>query len=76
MIDNLPNSIEELYLLEYFNLELNNLPNSIKLISVHEKSKYNKELNNLPSSLEKLYLPDKYNKEINNINVKCQIIYH
>ena len=45
VIDNLPNSIEELYLLDKFNLELNNLPNSIKIISLH--CGYNKKLNNI-----------------------------
>ena len=72
----MPNSIEELYLLYQFDLELNNLPSSIKLISFDSNSKYNKELNNLPSSLEKIILPKKYNKEIKNIYLKCQIIYH
>ena len=86
IIDYLPNSIEELYLGEKFNLELNNLhpnasvsearmllcwPNSIKKISYDPGSNYNKELNNLPKSLEKLYLPKNYNKEIKNINPKC-----
>ena len=73
IIDYLPNSIEELYLGYYFNLELNDLPNSIKIISFNKNSKYNKELNNLPKSLEKLYLPKNYNMKIKNINAKCAI---
>ena len=76
LIDNLPNSIEELYLLNKFYLELNNLPNSIKIISFYKDSKYNKELNNLPLSIEKIYLPNNYQKKINNINSKCLIIYN
>ena len=58
------------------NLELNNLPNSIKIISFERHSKYNKELNNLPLSIEKIDLPYNYNKKINNINSKCLIIYN
>ena len=74
LIENLPDSIVELHLLENFNLELSNLPSSIKTISFHKNSSYNKELNNLPKSLEKLYLPQKYNIEIKTIYPKCQII--
>ena len=70
----MPNSIEELYFEFNFNLELNDLPNSIKIISLNKYSCYDKNLNNLPKSLEKLYLPKKYNKEIKNINQSCQII--
>jgi len=73
IIDYLPNSIEELYLGSNFNLELNDLPNSIRILSFDYYSKYNKELNNLPKSLEKLYLPKNYNIEIKNINPKCVI---
>ena len=77
IINYLPNSIEELYLGYYFNLELNDLPNSIRILSFDYDSdydsEYNKELNNLPKSLEKLYLPKKYNMEIKNINPKCII---
>ena len=60
IIDYLPNSIEELYLGYNFDLELNDLPNSIKILLFDCDSKYNKELNNLPKSLEKLYLPTNY----------------
>ena len=73
IIDYLPNSIEGLFLGQYFNLELDNLPNSIKIILFDKDSKYNKELNNLPKSLSKLYLPKKYDKEIINIDQKCVI---
>ena len=70
---NIPNSIEELYLGRKFDLELNNLPNSIKILSFDKESEYKKELNNLPKSLSKLYLPEKYDKEIKNINPTCMI---
>ena len=75
IINNLPNGVEELVLGYNFNLDLNDLPNSIKIISFDPNSFYYKELNNLPKSLEKLYLPEKYDKEIKNINSNCQIIY-
>ena len=75
LIENLPNSIEELYLLKDFDLELNNLPSSIKLISFDKNNNYDKDLNNLPSSLEKIILPKKYNNKIYNININCQFSY-
>jgi len=62
-----------LHLGKHFDSELNNLPNSIKIISFEKESRYNKELNNLPKSLSKLYLPENYNKEIKNINSECVI---
>jgi hypothetical protein len=58
LIDNLPNSIEELNLGIQFNLPLDNLPSSIKSIKFNKQSKYNKPLYNLPSLLEILELPD------------------
>jgi hypothetical protein len=73
IIDNLPNSIEELYFGYNFDSGLNNLPNSIKMISFDKDSEYNKELNNLPKSLLELYLPKKYDKKIMNINEECVI---
>ena len=72
--DYLPNTIEELYLDKNFNLDLNDLPSSIKILSFNSESDYNKDLNNLPQSLEKLYLPSNYNKKIINLNPNCQII--
>jgi len=53
-MENLPNNIEELYLSCYFDLELNNLQNSIKIISFDPHSFYRKELNNLPHFLHLL----------------------
>ena len=74
LIENLPNSIEELNFGLYFYLELNNLPNSIKIIRFNEESYYKKELTNLPKQLEILYLPKKYNIDLTNINSDCKII--
>ena len=64
-LDNLPNEVEELVLGYYVNLELNNLPTSIKKISIRNEL-YDHELNNLPNSLELLELPPTYNKIIKN----------
>ena len=69
----MPNGIEELYFGYHFNLELNNLPNSIKTISFDKESYYNRDLNNLPKSLLKLYLPEKYDKKIINVSKECVI---
>ena len=65
IVENLPNSIVELVLCYDFDLELNNLPTSIKKISIRNPN-YNKELNNLPYSLELLELPIQYDKIIIN----------
>ena len=67
IIDYLPSSIEELELGEYFNLELNNLPNSIKKIIFPGLSQFNHELNCLPLFVEVIELPVYYNKRILNI---------
>jgi hypothetical protein len=63
IIDYLPDSIEELVLDLNFNLELNDLPQSIKKICFNS-SNYNKELNCLPSNIEYIQLPKNYDKEI------------
>ena len=63
-----------------FNLELNNLPNSIKRIEFIDYggfSIYNKKLNNLPNSIEYIKLPDGYkfkitNKPTNLKKIKCK----
>ncbi len=52
LIDNLPNSIEELSIDGNFSLD--NLPNSIKSLSL--SSKYKQHFNFLPNSIEVLYL--------------------
>jgi uncharacterized protein YihD (DUF1040 family) len=67
LIENLVDSIEELVLGMHFNLELNNLPNSIGIIRFVEFSHYDKELNNLVDSIKILELPENYQKKINNI---------
>jgi len=66
-IDFLPYGIEEIKLGIIFNLELDNLPSSIKKISFFKGSNYNKELNCLPNKLEILELPERYNLQIKNI---------
>ena len=75
LMENLHNGIEELHLGYDFNLELNNLPNSIKKIKFNISSKYDKELNNLPKFLELLELPKNYLFPISNINSECRITY-
>jgi len=63
LIENLPNGIEELVLNYFFELELRDLPNSIKIIKFYSDC-YDKDLNNLPLSLECLMLPFDYDLEI------------
>jgi hypothetical protein len=75
LIDFLPNKLEELILNTEFNSELNNLPNSIKIIKLLN-SCYNKKLNNLPDSIQFIALPccyelpiDKFSNDLKKI--KC-----
>jgi hypothetical protein len=63
----LPDSIEELELDYSFNLELNDLPSSIKKIIFNKHSYYDKPLNNLPKRIELLELPSEYDIPITNI---------
>jgi hypothetical protein len=63
----LPNNIEELELGRMFNLELNDLPSSIKKIVFDKHCDYNIPLNNLPKGLELLALPYNYEIPITNI---------
>jgi hypothetical protein len=70
----LPNSIEELKLGCDFNLELNDLPSSIKKIIFDKDSKYNIPLNNLPKAVKLLVLPYKYNIPIINIHQELKKI--
>ena len=73
IIDYLHNNIEELELYSNFNLELNNLPTSIKKIIILN-NRYNWELNNLPNSIEYIQLPIFYDKKILNIPSKLKVI--
>ena len=54
----------------WFNLELNDLPTSIKKIIFNKNSNYNKELNCLPKFVEQIQLPKHYNKQIKNLPSK------
>ena len=80
LIEKLPNSIEEIEFGRCFNLELQNLPNSIKKISFDCYSKYDKELNCLPESVEYLKLNIGYDKRIKKFplnlkTIECHKIY-
>ena len=74
IIDYLPSSIEELVFGWTFNLELDDLPSSIKKIKIRNAS-YNKKLNNLPSSLETLKLSSKYKVSIDREYKNLLIVY-
>ncbi len=66
MINNLPNGIEELELRYFFNLSMNYLPTSIKIIKLNCYV-YEHELNCTPITVEYLKLNQSYNKKISNI---------
>ena len=74
VIDYLSDNIEELELGEYFNLELNNLPTSIKKITFEIYCQYNHKLNCLPKFLECIQLPVNYDKKLLNISNNLKII--
>ena len=77
IIDHLSSNIKVLNLDWNFNLELNNLPSSIKKIFFHKESKYNKELNCLPKFVEQIQLPKYYNKQIKKLPFQMKkIICH
>jgi hypothetical protein len=67
IVNNLSDNIEELELGFDFDLELNDLPSSIKKIIFNKHSNYDKSLNNLPKNVELLKLPDEYKIPIINI---------
>ena len=68
LVDNLPNSVEQLNLDHDFRFPLlDNLPSSIKKMLLLSSSSYNEPLNNLPRSLEELELPRIYKLKIKNI---------
>lgn len=70
-IDYLSNNLEELELGKCFNLQIDNLPNSIKILKIFNDN-YNKNLNCLPNSIEILQLPKNY--KIENIPSNLQKI--
>ena len=75
IIENLPNSVEEIEFDYYFDLELFNLPNSIKKISfIGYYNKYNKELNCLPEFVEYLELCKYYYKKISKFPLNLKTI--
>lgn len=64
---------------DLFELELNNLPNSITKISICI-DRYDKELNSLPESIEYIELPQKYKLQIKKFpsnlkSIKCHKDY-
>ena len=61
---------EEINLGYDFDLKLDDLPSSIKIIRI-ENIEYKWELNNLPKFLKKLILPKEYMKVIQNNNFEC-----
>jgi len=72
IIDYLPSNIVELEFGSYFNLELNDLPSSIKKIKIRNED-YDKKLNNLPKSIETLEISFEYKVTIDfkykNLNI-------
>jgi hypothetical protein len=79
LIDNLPNSLEELVLTRGFNLELNDLPNQLKKIRL-QNVMYDKKLNNLPESVEIIELSSRYYEKISKLpknlkTIKCNSRY-
>lgn len=66
LLNDLPSSIEEITFSNFFNIPINNLPNTIKKIIFEPKGmfQYEHELNNLPDSVELLQLPSNYILEI------------
>ena len=74
IIENLPNSVEEIEFDYFFDLELHNLPNSIKKISFCSYSSYDKELNCLPEFVEYLELGKDYDKKINKFPINLKTI--
>jgi hypothetical protein len=74
IVDNLPFGIKELELTNNFNLELNNLPNSIEKITFNKYNQYDKELNCLPNFVNTIQLPRHYDKKIKKIPKDLQKI--
>ena len=74
IIDYLPSSIEELELGLDFNLELNDLPSSIKKIKILNED-YDKKLNNLPNQIESLEISSRYKVQIDRKYTNLNVVY-
>ena len=74
IIDYLPSNVVELEFGGSFNLELNDLPNSIKKIKILN-SGYDKKLNNLPTRIETLEISKYYEIPIDTKYKNLNIIY-
>jgi hypothetical protein len=73
ILDNFVDTIEELELNCNFNLELNNLPNSIQKI-IFNNYEYDKDLNSLADSVRFIKLPKKYNKKLDKVPKSLKVI--
>ena len=79
LIENFPNSLEEIIFGKNFIQPIYKFPNKIKrLVFLHDN--YNQDLNNLPDSVKKIRLNKNYNKQILNIPnnlklIKCHYNY-
>ena len=71
-IDNLPMSLEELKL--DTNVNLDNLPNNVKILNLKDCYSFEYSLNLLPDSIEELYLPNFYFQKINKIPKNLKLI--
>lgn len=76
LINYLPSSVEILELGDHFDIELLNLPNSIKKIIFNERNCYSHYLNCLPQSVEYIELPMYYKKKISNIPKSLKKVFH
>jgi len=74
IIDYLPFSIEELVFGYDFNLELNDLPSSVKKIKIYNRF-YDKKLNNLPTGIETLEISKYYKEQIERKYKNLNIVY-
>ena len=66
-LDNLPITLEELYIKYKFNLLLDNLPANLKVLSFTEFSNFNFPLDNLPTSLKILVIGKKFNHPLDKL---------
>ena len=76
-LDDLPDSLESLYLPRYFNQPINNLPKSLKKLSIGDfygHDEFNHPIDNLPNSLEYLKLGGKFNQSVDFLPNSLKII--